>query len=49
MSIVEDEMRIPRVITSGYFGVGRIKFIPAYDGDDIIGTDIVFMDDPSEI
>jgi hypothetical protein len=49
MSIVEDEMRIPKVITSDYFGVGRIKFIPAYDGEEIIGTDVVFMDDPAEI
>ena len=49
VNIVEDEMRIPKVITSEYYGVGRIKFIPAYDGDDIIGTDIVFMDDPSEM
>ncbi|MDY0174750.1 MAG: hypothetical protein RBR62_06120, partial [Bacteroidales bacterium] len=49
VNIVEDEMRIPKVITSNYFGVGRVKFIPAFDGDDIIGTDIVFMDDPSEI
>lgn len=50
MSIVEDEMRIPRVITSGYFGVGRTKFIPAFDSSgEIIGTDVVFMDDPAEI
>lgn len=47
--VVEDEMRIPKVITSEYYGVGRIKFQPAFDGDEIIGTDIVFMDDPSEI
>lgn len=49
MAVTEDEMRIPKVITSEYFGVGRIKFVPAFEDGVMVGTDIVFVDDPTEI
>lgn len=49
MSIAEDEMRIPKVITSEYYGVGRVKFIPSRQGDSVVGTDLVFMDDPDDL
>lgn len=49
MSISEDEMRIPKIISTGYIGIGRIKFVPAYEDGVMVGTDIVFVDDPTEI
>lgn len=49
MTIVEDEMRIPKVITTEYLGIGRTKFIPSYEDGVVVGTDIVFVDDPTEI
>lgn len=49
MSIAEDEMRIPKVITSEYYGVGRVKFIPSRQGNAIVGTDLVYMDDPEDL
>lgn len=47
MSITADEMRIPRAISSEYFGVGRIKLVPSYTGGTLVGTDIVFLDSPT--
>lgn len=47
MSITEDEIRIPKAISSEYFGIGRIKILPSKSSGTIIGTDIVFLDDPA--
>lgn len=49
MAITEDEMRIPKIVTSEYYGVGRVKFIPSYSNGVLVGTDIVFMDDPDDL
>lgn len=47
MSIIEDEMRIPKTIASEYLGVGRTKFVPLRSGGEMVGTGIVFLDDPA--
>lgn len=47
MSITEDEIRIPKAISSEYFGVGRIKILPSMSSGVIVGTDIVFLDNPA--
>lgn len=45
VTVLEDEMRIPKAISTEYFGVGRIKIIPSFFEGALIGTDIVFLDD----
>lgn len=47
MSIQEDEMRIPKIVSSEYIGVGRIKIVPVIRNGEMIGTDIVFLNDPA--
>lgn len=49
MTIIEDEIRAPKIIANEYFGISRIKFVPAFEDGVMVGTDIVFVDDPTEI